>query len=83
MIYNGNINDTTDFKSEKAFYVNSCGTTHTCSEFSVIREFGRNDYHILYVIKGNCYIEKESSIITLRRKRYIHLLSSRNAKIFF
>ena len=65
MIYNGNINDTTDFKSEKAFYVNSCGTTHTCSEFSVIREFGRNDYHILYVIKGNCYIEKESSIITL------------------
>ena len=50
MIYNGNINDTTDFKSEKAFYVNSCGTTHTCSEFSVIREFGRNDYHILYVI---------------------------------
>ena len=65
MIYNGNINDTTDFKSEKAFYVNSCGTTHTCSEFSVIREFGRNDYHILYVIKGNCYIEKESSITTL------------------
>ena len=65
MIYNGNINDTTDFKSEKAFYVNSCGTTHTCSEFSVIREFGRNDYHILYVIKGNCYIEKGSSIITL------------------
>ena len=65
MIYNGNMKDKTDFKSEKAFYVNSCGITHTNEDYSVIREFGRNDYHILYVTKGNCYIEKENSIITL------------------
>lgn len=65
MIYNGNMKDITDFKSEKAFYVNSCGITHTNEDYSVIREFGRNDYHILYVTKGNCYIEKENSIITL------------------
>lgn len=57
MIYNGNMKDITDFKSEKAFYVNSCGITHTNEDYSVIREFGRNDYHILYVTKGNCYIE--------------------------
>ncbi len=65
MIYNGNMKDKTDFKSEKAFYVNSCGITHTSDDYSVIREFGRNDFHILYVTKGNCYIEKENSIITL------------------
>lgn len=66
MIYNGNIGDKTDFKSEKAFYVNSCGITHTNDVYSVIREFGRNDFHILYVKEGNCYIEKDRSKITLK-----------------
>ena len=53
------------FQIRKGFFVNSCGITHTNEDYSVIREFGRNDYHILYVTKGNCYIEKENSIITL------------------
>lgn len=65
MIYRGNIKDKTDFISEKAFYVNSCGITHTHDDYTVIREFGRNDFHILYVKKGNCYIKKDKMIITL------------------
>ena len=65
MIYRGNIKDKTDFISEKAFYVNSCGITHTRDDYTVIREFGRNDFHILYVKKGNCYIKKDKTIITL------------------
>lgn len=56
MIYNGNKLDKTDFSSDKYLEINSCGFQNTVSEFSVIREKGRRDYHLLLVSAGKAEV---------------------------
>lgn len=63
-LYNGDLLDTQNRKSDLYLHVNSCGIhreelTHT------VRKRGRVDYHILYVCKGSMnvvYHEKEYSV---------------------
>ena len=55
MIYDGNLKDTTNFYSSEFLKINSCNTKENRERsYTVIRNAGRVDYHILYVEKGEC-----------------------------
>ena len=55
MIYDGNLSDTTNFYSSEFLKINSCNTKENRKRsYTVIRNAGRVDYHILYVEKGEC-----------------------------
>ena len=55
MIYDGSIQDTTNYCSNEYITVNSCNVWHSRGRaYTVIREHGRVDYHILYVLEGEC-----------------------------
>ena len=51
LIYDGETNDRTNWKSETFLAVNSCGV-HVESRVRTIREKGRVDWHLLYVESG-------------------------------
>lgn len=54
-LYIGEREDTTNYTSDEFVYVNSAGiSVITEREFTVIREKGRVDYHLLYVAEGEC-----------------------------
>lgn len=55
LLYNGTIEDKTNFKSERYISINSCNMQHVNgNSYTVLREKGRLDYHILYVCDGRC-----------------------------
>lgn len=57
IIHIGEYHDIFDFSSERYIQINSCGPTISRNiEHRVIREKGRNDYHILYVVHGECFV---------------------------
>lgn len=63
-IYNGDLLDTQNRKSDLYLCVNSCGI-HRDESIHTVRKRGRVDYHILYVYKGSMnvvYHEKEYSV---------------------
>lgn len=65
-IYNGDLLDTQNRKSDLYLRVNSCGI-HRDELTHTIRKRGRVDYHILYVCKGCMnvvYHEKEYSVMS-------------------
>ena len=52
--------DTCNFESKKYIQITSCGITNTGgTEYKVIRESGRVDYHLLYVTKGTIRVRYE------------------------
>lgn len=53
-IWNGAVNDSTNFESTDFLKINSCGFQNSDAGFTVIREKGRVDYHILLIINGSC-----------------------------
>ena len=58
--------DTCNFESNKYIQINSCGITSTGgTEYRVIRERGRVDYHLLYVTKGAVKVRYELEEHTL------------------
>ncbi len=55
MIYDGALRDTTNFASDQYLEINSCNVQHSRGRsYTVIRDKGRVDYHILYVVNGEC-----------------------------
>ena len=55
MIYDGSLRDTTNFCSSEYITINSCNVQKSRGRsYTVIRERGRVDYHILYVVEGEC-----------------------------
>ncbi len=57
ILHIGEYHDIFDFSSERYIQINSCGPTISKNiEYKVIRKKGRNDYHILYVIHGECFV---------------------------
>ena len=55
MIYNGALEDKTNFISSKYLEINSCNIQYSMKKpYTVIREQGRVDYHLLYVAEGEC-----------------------------
>lgn len=66
-IYNGDLRDTTNFKSHSFLQINSCGIQPaTPGEQITYRRKGRVDYHILYVAEGMCEVEYEGKTHLLR-----------------
>ena len=62
-IYDGSIHDITDFINDSDLFVNSCGIQQgiKVGRHTVIRELGRKDYHILFILRGKCTITIEGS----------------------
>ena len=54
----------TEYKSDDYLHLNSCGIQNLKNrDYYTVREGGRIDYHILYVIEGRCYaknLDKET-----------------------
>jgi len=53
-IWNGNLNDSTNFESNEFLKINSCGFQNLEPKFTVIREKGRVDYQIILISDGFC-----------------------------
>ena len=51
-IWDGNKHDTTNYKTNKYLEINSCGFQNVPSGWTVVRQRGRYDYHILFVCGG-------------------------------
>lgn len=64
-IWDGSKNDTTNYKAEKYIQINSCEFQSVPAGFTVIRENGRYDYHILLVDSGELEVicNNETKII--------------------
>lgn len=55
MIYDGSVRDTTNFCSHEYLAINSCNIQQNRGKpYTVIRDAGRVDYHILYIAEGEC-----------------------------
>lgn len=64
--------DTTNFKSYKYLNINSCGKQEfSYNTYPVLRSHGRVDYHILYIIEGECVTIKDDEEITLKAGQMI------------
>lgn len=58
--------DKTNFESYKYFNINSCGKQkNSGSAYPILRSHGRVDYHILYIIEGECAIITDDGEIIL------------------
>lgn len=53
-IHDGNSMDRTDFSSDQYIKINSCGFQNMKNGCRIIRENGRQDYHILLLNAGGC-----------------------------
>ena len=54
MLYDGSIRDKTNFVSDNFLKMNSCGFENPIPGYTVVRKFGRKDYHILLLNRGAC-----------------------------
>ncbi len=70
-IYNGNKSDTTDIASNKFLQVNSCGYQQNVKEYTVVREKGRQDYHILFVESGEYEIKFQGNASNLKKGDFV------------
>ncbi len=69
-IYDGALYDKYDRASEKPLVVNSCGV-HKDKKLTVVREKGRQDYHLIYVKEGELYVEYEGSGHVLEKVSFV------------
>ena len=58
-------NDVSNVRSHKFIQINGCGFQNMSSDFLVVRENGRRDYHILLINKGLCIAEHKGTQYTL------------------
>lgn len=61
----GNLYDKTNFTADKFLQINSCGFQNTPAGYTVIREDGRYDYHILLINSGKCKALHKNKLHTL------------------
>lgn len=58
------LNESNDIVSNKYLCVNSCGINRVFGiETGSVRPNGRRDYHIIYVLNGNCYVEVDGEFV--------------------
>ncbi len=75
---------TSNKTSDKYLQVNSCGMQWLAdSDFHTSRPKGRVDYHILYMIQGNCYAEKSGKAVVLKEGELILYLPGESQKYSF
>ena len=71
VIWNGNENDSTDYKVDTCLQINSCGFQHMPANWTVIREKGRFDYHILLVEGGELEVFCGDNTQILQRGSFV------------
>lgn len=64
-IYDGAVNDTTNHSSDSFLKINSCGFQDVLSQYTVVRETGRSDYHIILINSGECEARYNGEIYRL------------------
>lgn len=64
-VWDGNINDITDFAANKYLQINSCGFQNKLPDHAIIRKKGRSDYHILLINSGMCKVLHKDKLYTL------------------
>lgn len=93
-IYNGNLMDVSDIRSNSYLQINSCGIQlHSRQENLTFRKEGRNDYHIVYIAEGACEIEYDGKTILLQHgfvlypphmpQRYMEYIKTKKLWIHF
>ena len=72
MIYDGNLRDVTNYVSDQYLKINSCNIQKSMGQdYTVIRERGRVDYHVLYVAEGECLCEYREQTARLRAGDFV------------
>ncbi len=70
IIWDGSL-DASNFYSNNYLQVNSCGIQRHDKGLTVIREYGRDDYHIVLMLSGECQIEYDNKAYVLKRGDYV------------
>ena len=72
MIYDGSVRDTTNFSSAAYLAINSCNIQQSGGRaYTVVRHAGRVDYHILYVVRGECTCLYDGKIAALGKGQLV------------
>lgn len=73
LIYNGDLNNTSNYKSHSFLQINSCGIQSTFSTPQIVyRQKGRHDYLINYISDGQCDVEYNGKTHVLREGLVLH-----------
>lgn len=65
--------DTTNFMPQKYLQVNSCGKEiHYYENYHVVRNNGRLDYLLLYILSGTCTVEYQGTRFDLAPGDFVH-----------
>lgn len=70
-IWDGNKNDTTNRKSESYLQINSCGFQSVPADWTVVREKGRYDYHLLLVNSGKLEVTYSDKCKILEKGNFV------------
>lgn len=71
-IYNGMLEGATDIDSYSFLQINSCGIQFPCNtELTTVRKYGRNDYHIVYIVEGSCKIEYNDKTEVVKKGGFV------------
>lgn len=72
ILHIGEYDDIFNFSSERYIQINSCGPTISKNiEYRVVRKKGRNDYQILYVVHGECFVWHNNTEYKLEAGDYV------------
>ena len=70
-IWDGDKLDSTNHKTEKYLQINSCGLQNLSAGWTVVREKGRYDYHLLLVNSGELEVECADKCTILKRGNFV------------
>lgn len=70
-VWDGNKRDTTNYKTERYMQINSCGFQRMPAYWTVIREKGRYDYHLLLVDSGELEVCCGNNTKILRKGNFV------------
>lgn len=70
-IWDGNTYDLTNHKTEKYLQINSCGFQRVPAEWTVVREKGRYDYHLLLVNSGELEVSCADKCKILKKGNFV------------
>ncbi len=71
LIWDGHIHDSTDLPPKSYLQINSCGSQNPKVAYSVVRENGRNDCHILLVESGSCTVKYNKQEYTMQKGDFV------------
>lgn len=76
------INEKSNFSSKKYMNINGCGRLSRCG-YGILREAGRLDYHIVYVISGDWEAVYDSKKYSLKPGNFVFYYPNQPQKYYF